>query len=361
MIKLIRAMLYRAVHDIFFYLAIVFCISFSILIVRFGGDRTRNHVVSVYDETVMVDYEKEDALNVAKHYISDSLYVHNVPGKDILYRDSLRNLYTVDAMTMQFFIMVIAVHILYVVVFFGEMYAKGAVRNMIPAGADKRKIFLSSLMMNAFFLAMFFLIGILVMAVASKASGLYPIIYLKSFAVLLLAGYLVCLVLSSGAVLIVFTVQRPFKSLLAIIVCTILLLSLNNAMTLGHAFQPKYKINNTSYQTFISESKEKDLGFEWYVPVDGFNLISVRKADGTLYSEFMTNKPDPDYPGDARVALARLLWRMNISSLPMELMVFGQYPLFRDGVMYRYIAVSSVYLCVIIAAGCAVVKRRNII
>ena len=38
--------------------------------------------------------------------------------------------------------------------------------------------------------------------------------------------------------------------------------------------------------------EEKDLGFEWYVPVDGFNLISVRKADGTLYSEFMTNKPD---------------------------------------------------------------------
>ena len=354
-------MLYRAVHDIFFYLAIGFCLCLSLLVMNYSGARIKNHVVSRYDENVIVDYEKEDVLNVAKHYYGADTYFHNVPGKELLYRDSLNNIQIMDMINMCFFFIVMIINVLYGVLFFGEMYSKGAIRNMITAGAGKRKVFLSSLAVNAVFLLIFKLISILAMAVFTLVNGLYPIIYLPSFAMLLLAEFFVGMVVSSFAILVVFTIQRPFKSLLAIIVCVVLFFTLNSSFIQGQAFEMKYELNKTSYFAFISECKEKDMGFEWYFPVDGFNLYTVRKADGTLYSDFMTDRPNREYPGDAKVALSRFLWRTSVGNIYMELMVFGQYPLYRDGVLYRYMAVSSVYLCVIIAAGCAVVKRRNII
>ena len=134
-----------------------------------------------------------------------------------------------------------------------------------------------------------------------------------------------------------------------------------NSMIYSAAFDPKYELNNTSYQAFFSTVKDKDLGFEFYFPVNGFNLYSVRKADGALYSDFMTDKLNPEYLGDGRVTLARILWRMNIGMITMEVMVWGQYPIYRDGVVCRYLAVSAAYLIILTAAGCVAVKRRNII
>lgn len=361
MIKLIRSMLYRATHDIFFYLAIAFCIFFSLFIVSFSGARLKNHVTSKYDENVTVEFEKEDALNVAKHYFGSDSYVHNIPGKDILYRDSLNNIQTVDLLMLYASIVVLIIHVLYGVIFFGELFSKGAIRNMIAAGAGKRKVFLSSSVINAFLLFVFSVICILSMSIYAIANGLYPIICFQSFAVMLLAELLVGIVISSLAVLLVFITQRPLKALLVIIACVAVYCAAADTMTDSKAYAPKYELNITSYRVFMSKVEDSDLGFEFYFPVNGFNLYSVRKADGTIYSDFMTDKPDPEYPGDSKVALARIIWRMNICMLPMEMMVWGQYPIYRDGVLFRYIAVSAVYLVIIVYAGCVVVKRRNII
>ena len=361
MIKLVRSMLYRATHDIFFYIAIGACIIFSLLIIVFSGSKLKNHVPSVYDENVTVEYEKEDALNAGKHYFGPDGYYHTIPGKDVLYRDSMTNLYMVDIITAVTAILVLIITVLYDVLYFGEMYSKGAIRNMISAGADKRKVFLSSLIMNAVFLFAFSLVSVLVIAVYAKINGLYAIIYFPSFAVLFLAEFMVGIVFSSLAVLAVFIVQRPFKALLVIIACVVVFGMLGNAMDFGTAFDMKYEVNKTAYQAFYNKIKESDLGFEVYFPCDGFTMYAVRKADGSLYSDFLTDTPDPDYSGDAKVTLARILWRMNIGMIPLELITWGQYPLFRDGVAYRYIAVSAVYLIILAGAGCVAVKRRNII
>ena len=361
MIKLIRSMLYRATHDIFFYMAIGACIIFSLLIIGFTGSRLKNHVTSSYDENVIVEFEKEDAFIAAKHYFAADSYFHNIPGKDVLYKDSMNNLYSVDMIMAFAGIILLIINVLYGMIFFGEMYSKGAIRNMIAAGATKRKVFLSSLVINAILLLVFSLISILTIALYALANGMYPIIYFPSFAVLLLAEYLVGLVLSSLAVLVIFIVQSPLKALLVVIACTVLYGLLNNTMGFTAAFDMKYKLNSTSYQAFFSKAKESDSGFEWYFPVNGFNLYGVRKADGTLYSDFMTDKPNPEYIGDSKVTLARILWRMNIGMLPMEAFTWGQYPIYRDGVVFRYIAVSAAYLIILTAAGCVAVKRRNII
>lgn len=361
MIKLIRSMLYRATHDIFFYIAIGACIIFSLLIISFMGSKLKNHVTSKYDENVTVEFEKEDALNVEKHYYASDTYVHNIPGKDILYRDSLNNLYTVNTITAFEGIVLLIIHVLYDVIFFGEMYSKGAIRNMIAAGADKRKVFLSSLAVNAILLFVFSFIGILAMAVYALANGLYPIIYLPSFVVLFLAQFMVGTVISSLAVLVVFLVQRPLRSLLVMIVLVVVYGMVGNTMVYNAAFDMKYELNSTSYRAFFSKVEDSDVGFEFYFPVNGFNLYAVRKADGSLYSDFMTDTPNPDYSGDAKVTLARILWRTNIGMIPMEVIAWGEYPLYRDGVLYRYIAVSAVYMIIMSVAGCVAVKRRNII
>ena len=102
-------------------------------------------------------------------------------------------------------------------------------------------------------------------------------------------------------------------------------------------------------------------GFEWYFPVDGFNTYTIKKADGTVYNDFLTDIPEPDYRGDTKAAVSRVLWRLNITNFIMETASFYVFPMYRDGIFLRYIVVSSVYLCIVVSAGCIVVKRRDII
>ena len=112
---------------------------------------------------------------------------------------------------------------------------------------------------------------------------------------------------------------------------------------------------------FTKQTKDNEIDFEWYFPVNDFNLYMVKKSDGTIYSDFMSDKPNPDYSGDTKVAIMRTVFRLNISNFILESLSFYVYPMYRDGVLLRYIVVSSVYLCLVTAAGWIVVKRRDII
>ena len=85
-----------------------------------------------------------------------------------------------------------------------------------------------------------------------------------------------------------------------------------------------------------------------------------RKDDGTVYKDFSSDELNPDYAGDTKVFITRVLWRLNVGALPMEAMLFPLYPLYKDGILLRYIAVSAIYIAIMIPAGCAIVKRRNI-
>ena len=361
MIKVIKSMLYRTTHDIFFYIAVGFCICTSLLVFNGYGKRMKNHVPSQYDKNVIVNFEQEDPVIAYKQYFSADSYYHMVPGGDLLYRDSLNNIYAIDCCLNLAGIFILIFHVLYVLFFYGEMYTKGAIRNMIAAGATKRKVFLSSLLMNAFHLFLFSLLSFIAVLISAKVNGCYPIINLPSLATMVLAAYLVGLTLSSLIVLVVFIVQRPFRSLLVIVAFAVIFSTFSNIFGFENAFLPKYEVNNTSFQAFMSKSKEKNVGFEWYMPVNDFNMYGIKKADGTWYSDFMTDRPNPDYPGDFKSSAARLALRLNIVFFPMELAGWGQNAMFRDGVFFRYIAVSSAYIIVLTAVGSVVVKKRNII
>lgn len=361
MIKLIKSMLYRTTHDIFFYIALGICICTSLLMFGIYGKQLKNHVVSQYDKNVIVNYEQEDTIIVFKHYFSGDSYYHTVPDRDILYRDSLNNIFMIDNAFIAISVFLLIFHILYDLVFYGEMYTKGAIRNMIAAGATKRKVFLASLVMNAVHLFLFSFMSFIAVLISAKVNGCYPMIYIPSFVTLVLAAYLVGLALSSLVVLVVFIVQRPVKSLFVVIALAVVFSVFGEIINYTDAFGTKYKPNNTSFQVFMRESKEKNPGFEWYMPVNDFNMYGIKKADGTWYSDFMTDQEDPDYPGDFKVSFSRLFMRLNIVFFPLEIAGWGHYAMFRDGVLYRYIAVSSAYLIILTAAGCVVVKKRNII
>lgn len=362
MFKLVKSMLYRAAHDLFFYIAAGLVILSTIFFFGNNTKNMKNHVPSSKDKSVIVKYEEEDPLIVSKHMVfGPDSYFYNVPSQDVIYRDSLSNMNSTEGGIFIVSILVFVFHVLYGVYFFGELYTKGAIRNYIAAGSSKRNIFLASLLANAILLIEFALIAAAVILVFILVCGLYPIIYVPAVTVYLLALYLIGLVLSSFVVLVVFITQRPLMAFLAVIGCAVLLFFSFGSASLMTAFETKYEPDTKAWQAFCKEAKEHDLGFEWYLPVNDFNLYGIKKADGTVYDDFLSDKPNNEYEGDTKAAVARVLWRLNICSILLEAPLFYAYPLFRDGVFLRYIAVSSVYLCLITAVGVIVVKRRDII
>ena len=355
-------MLYRATHDLFFYIAAGLVILSSLFLIGNAGESFQNHMPSAKDKTVIVKYEEEDPLTVSKHLIlGTDVDYHNVPGHEIKYPDSLSNLNSTNMLMLLTSIIVFTIHVLYGVYFFGDFFTKGGIRNVIVAGSAKRSIFFTSLIVNAILMIVFGVISAVSIVIFALINNLYPIIYLPAAAVYLLALYVTGLTLSSFVVLVVFVTQRPLKALLIVVGFTVLYLSMIDGAQLESAFSTKYVPDVHKWQEFTKETKAQDIDFEWYMPVSGFNMYAVNKADGSLYDDFMTDKPNAEYAGDAKVAVTRVLWRLNITNITMESLVFYVYPMYRDGILLRYIIVSSVYLCIITAAGSVVVKRRDII
>ena len=361
MLKLIKSMLYRVTHDIFFYIAAGLCILSMIALFGLFAGSFKNHVESRYDKNVIVKYEEEDVLNVSKHLVMGSSDCRNVPGHDIKYADSLENAHAAGNVIIILSISVLLLHVLYAVVFFGELFSKGAIRNMISTGSAKSKIYLSSLLVNMVILLAFSLISFLTVVIYVRANDIYLFLYAPALLLCLFAEYLVWVVISSLMILLIFIIQRPMKALLVFIGIAVLYCFLVSAVNLSGAFYSKNKHDNKAFSHFFRECKENGSEVEWYIPAKDFNLNVIYKADGTIYKDFTTAEPDPEYPGGAKVAVARAFWRMSITNMPLEMVMFDLYPLYRDGVLLRYIIVSSVYLCVLAAGGLFVVKRRDII
>ena len=362
MFKYVRSMLYRATHDLFFYIAAGLVVLSTLFIFGNIGKPLRNHVATEKDKNVIVKYEEEDPLLVSKSLVFDvNTNYHNVPGQNIKYIDSLNNTYTASLAVLFVSIVVFVFHVLYGVYFFGDFFSKGGIRNMIAAGASKRKVFIASVFANAILMIMFSVVSAASMAILALIQGLYLIFYLPAFFMFLLALYMIGLVFSSLVVLVVFITQRPLKALLFVIGGAVLYGVFINAAFNSDAIMPKYKPDNKAWQAFMSEVKDHDLGFEWYMPVNGFNLYAINKADGTLYDDFITGELNPEYPGDAKVAVSRVIWRLNITNIIQEAASFYVYPMYRDGILLRYVVVSAAYLFIIAAAGSVVVKRRDII
>lgn len=360
MFRLIKSMLYRATHDVFFYIAALLCVAITIFFVNASGSELVNHTRSQYDQNVIVNYGEEDALNVSKHLIFGDTVIHNVPGHDIVYRDSLNNVSATEYLVVAISIFVLVISLLYTIVFYGEMFSKGAIRNMITAGLTKRRAFIASVIVNTILLVTFALLSGVAAAIFVLAAGFYPLIYVPSFLVFLFVELLIGTLAGTFVILIVFITQRPLKSILVVIACIVVFAIVNTPIDSTVAFENKYNPDNVAFSKFIKDSEKHDGDFEWYVPVNNFNLFSIYKEDGTLYSDFASDEPNQYYSGDTRVAIARIFWRLNVGLLPLEVVEFHLYPIYRDGVLLRYIAVSSVYEIILLAAGCAIVKKRNI-
>lgn len=360
MFRLIKSMLYRATHDVFFYIAALICIAITIYFVNSAGSDLKNHTQSQYDQNVIVNYEDEDALNVCKHLIFGDTVIHNVPGHDIVYRDSLNNMSTTEYVVVAVSIFALVISLLYTIFFFGEMFSKGAIRNMITAGLTKRRTFIASVIVNTVLMVTFALLSGVAAAIFVLAAGFYPLIYVPSFLVFLLAGLLIGTLAGTFVILIVFITQRPLKSILVVIACIVVFAIVNSPIDSSVAFETRYNPDNEAFSKFIKDIEKHDSDFEWYMPVNDFNLFSIYKEDGTLYSDFSSDEPNQYYSGDTRVAIAKVFWRLNVGLLPLEVVEFHFYPIYRDGVLLRYIAVSSVYEIILLTAGCAIVKKRNI-
>ncbi|SCW41549.1 hypothetical protein SAMN02910456_01024 [Ruminococcaceae bacterium YRB3002] len=360
MLRIIRSMMYRATHSILFYVAIGFCLCGSILLFGLSGNWMKNNVPSEYDKDVIVHFEDEDALNVNKHLLMGDNDYRNVPGHDILYRDSLVNVSTVDNAIVETGIIILIFSVVYGILFFGDLFNKNAIRNMMSAGAGKLCIYFASVIVNTLFLLIFSAVSAAALAIYCLIFGIYPIIYVPSVAVALLAELLIGILAGMAVILVIFLTQKPIRALLVLAACVVVLAIINNSMDITGAFDSKYDLDGKAFSDFIIHCKDHGSDFEWYIPVNNFNIYSINYADGTLYNDYVMDELNPEYAGDTSVALKQTLWRLGVPNLPFELMVFNSYPLYRDGVLLRYIIVTSGYIILLAGLSAVIIRKRNI-
>ena len=367
-------MTYRLLHNKVFWLIMILLIIAEIGVYFYGGNDELNsrlfsnhHTFAKHDhdsgtdEKVYTEYEKEDPLIVSKYTQSIMMGDYPfVPGQTYLYEISLSNAAAVSVLLGCVLLVIMAADGIFVIVFFGEMFSDDAIRNMVTIKTRKEKIFLSAMLVNAVVCIAMFILVFGVLALCALFAGHYPIIYVPAFVSCVLTGLLVIITVSSLFIFVLFIVQNPLLTF--IFSALLVVLSVMNFLLgfVGPAFSTKYKLDETKMENFFKGGYRIEGDGEWYLPVDKFELGRVYYPEEDRTIHFMTDEPDEYYPGDNVMVAIHTIYRADLIHYPFEMMMFFIYPIYRDGLVARYAAVSAGYLVLLLTGGCYLIRKRNV-
>ena len=374
MSRILRSMTYRLLHTKVFWLIMILLIAAEVGLFFLGGTPELNsnifanhHEFIVHDhesgrdQTVYVEYEKEDPLIVSKYtqniMMGDFMFV---PGQVYKSELSLVNLATVNLLLSICLMLLLAADAIFVITFFGEMFSDDAIRNMVTVKTRKEKVFLSSLIINAAVCIAMFILVFGILAVCTLLSGYYPIIHVPSFVSAVLTGLLVIIAANSFFIFTLFIVQN---SLLTFVFGLLLFfLSAMNFMlgTSGLCFTQKYKTDTEMSEYFFKGGYKIEGEGEWYLPVDRFRIGRAYYPEEDRTIDFLSDVPNEDYPGDRAIMVFQTFYRLDLFHYPFEMKLFFIYPMYRDGLITRYVVVSLCYLVLLTTGGCYVVRKRNV-
>ena len=374
MSRIIRSMTYRLLHNKIFYAIFAVLIIAEAVLFLFGNfdglssETLENHSTFIVhnhetesEEEVYVSYEEEDPLLINKltQNVVNGVFDH-VPGQTYKYKMSFYNVASVSMLLAITVMLIFAADAVFVTVFFGELFTDDAVRNMVAIKTRKEHIYLSAIIINTIMCIVMYLAVFLVIVIAVLASGMYPLIYVPSFVAAVLTGLLVTITLTSIYIFILFMVQNPLLSFIFYALLAVYSLVGFGGTFPGAPFENQYKLDETQMERFYNAGYQILGDREWYFPVDDFNIgrVYIPGEDRTI--SFVSEEINENYPGKVRSIAGRTLFRANIMYYPTEIMMWFIYPMFRDGIMTRYIAVSSCYMILLLTAGCYAVRKRNL-
>ena len=362
-----KSMTYRLVHNRLVWLILVALIVIEVLTLCSGGETCfANHkTYSRHDHhsgTEITEYavfEEEDPLLVNK--LTQNIYKGKfdfLQGQINKYEVSLSNVGSVSGLLPTVLLYIFAADAVFIMVFFGEMFSDGAIRNLVTVKISKVSVYIVSLIINAAMCLIMYILVFTALAVCILLAGFYPIIYMPAFAAAVLVGLLVTVTITSFFLLILFADQNP---LISFIFCTaVVALSVVSMPVSDAVFEPEFIPDEVQEQNFFKGGYRIMGEGEWYFPVDDFRIGRVYYPADNVTVEFMSETPNPYYPDKTVLALMRTCYRANIMNLPWEMQQFMIYPMYRDGLLARYAVISSGYLLLVIAGGCFIVSKRNI-
>ncbi|MCR5287993.1 MAG: DUF1705 domain-containing protein [Saccharofermentans sp.] len=371
MSRVFKSMTYRLIHSKLVWLIIIALILLEVFTLFFGGSNGKysecftNHTEyshhdheSERDVTEFAKFEEEDPLIVSK--FTQNVYMGHfnfLQGQMTEYEVSIANCGSVSELLAMVLLIIFAADAVFVMVFYGEMFSDGAIRNMVTVKTNKVSVYLVSVILNALMCLFMYILVFAVLAACTLIAGFYPIIYAPAFIAAVLTGLLVTVMLTSLFILILFVDQVPVVSFVfcgAIVALGIISLIGNDAV-----FARPYNYDNEQIKSFAEGGYKVAGEGEWYFPVDDFRVGRVYYPEDNETVDFLSDKPNPYYPGDAMAAVSRALYRANVMNFPFEINMFFIYPMYRDGLFARYAVFSAAYLVLILAGGCCIVSKRN--
>lgn len=368
-------MAYRLLHNKFFYLIMVLLIIgeiFSFFTSELNGLSSASfanhtyHTIHDHDteteEDIYVNFEEEDPLVLSK--MTQSVIngtFENVPGHDALYKPSFTNTASVSAVLHYAIILIFAADGVFIMFFFGEMFSDDAIRNMITVKTRKEFIYLSSIIVNTLIVTAMYLLTFLVITACILIKGYYPIFYTPALIAAIAVGSLVTITVAALFIFILFMAQH---ALLSFIFCGLLVVLSGSCAMMGvypgMPFENEYEYDQIQLERFFKGGYTLLGDKEWYIPVDGFDPVKVYVPEEDLTISFVSDTPNEFYTGKFMNTVGRYLFRANIFYYPFELVMWFIYPMYRDGIMTRYAAVSASYFILLLTAGSYAVRKRNI-
>ncbi|MCR5060911.1 MAG: ABC transporter permease [Saccharofermentans sp.] len=375
MSRILRSMIYRLLHSKLFYVifaALIVCEAVMFFFGDFNGlssGTLKNHETYLVhnhqtetEEEMYVSYEEEDPLLINKltQNVIGGIF-DNVPGQTYKYTMSCYNVASVSTLLAIVMVMIFAADGILATVFFGEMFTDDAIRNMVTIKTRKEQIYLSALIVNAGVCTAMYLAVFAVLCACILIAGMYPLIYAPAFITAVLVGLLITVTLTSFYIFVLFIVQNPMLSFIFFAMLAAFTYMIFGSGTYpGAPFENSYAMDEKQMETFFKGGYLMLGDKEWYLPVDDFRIGRVYVPSEDLTIDFASDELNEHYPGTVKSMTARTFFRANIMYYPCEMMMWFIYPMYRDGLMTRYAAVSSGYMVLLFTAGCYIVRKRNL-
>ena len=348
MVRCLKVFFYTMTHDIAFF-AIAILLLFAVML-RYDVNAFKNHfTIDEENYQTYVEYEKEDPeLIVKTSNDGGSYYPHEPVNGSLAYNNSQE----VSILLINGFCLVFFAVTIYQAFFFGRLYRNGAIKNLVIAGISKVKVFISAFILSELLILLFALLAAGSIALLNAVLGGYMIIYLPSFMLTVLAGFLILSFLSVFTLCIVFLSQNQLISLILPVVLALLTGASLTAILMLQASARPYEEDQGKVAEMIMGDKE--YYFDTYT--GGRDLY----VEGKYVDIYDPGKPNKDYPGDTVHGIFDAAFKGDVMAMPVMLATFEYHPLVRDGVMTGYIVMSSCYTVIFFAAGCIIARKRNL-
>lgn len=343
-------------HDLTFYIIVIVSILAFVatyFLINTDGAFDNHIYIGEGDSRIYLEYEKEDPSIVVKNGSMGQTYS---PVQPIFEQNSIDNSFGINNLVVTAMIYIFLAHTVYQASFFGRLYKNGVIRNYIIAGISKVKVFASCFILSELLLILQFALGIAVTALTCAIKGGYMIIWWPSFALCLLAIFLILSFVSVCVLALMFLSRNQLITLILPVVLGLAAVYYFTPEMIRIAGNQPYEadieVGSRAY-TLLTDEKN-----EYYVDSDSF--AEKLYVNGELIDYLDKSKPNPDYPGDLVRDSARFFIKSNVMSFPEYLLMFEYDAFVRDGVMTQYIVISSCYTVAMFAVGCIIARKRNL-